>query len=53
MASDEELMQAVASGDMDAFGELVRRNQRSAWNAAWRLLGAPQRRPLNQSRVAQ
>ena len=39
MASDEELMQAASGGNMDAFGELVRRHQRSAWNAAWRLLG--------------
>jgi RNA polymerase sigma-70 factor (ECF subfamily) len=39
MASNEELMQAVADGDMDAFGEIVRRHQTSAWNAAWRLLG--------------
>ena len=39
MASDEELMQAAAGGDMGAFGDLVRRHQRSAWNAAWRLLG--------------
>jgi RNA polymerase sigma-70 factor (ECF subfamily) len=38
MASDEELMQAAAGGDMDAFADLVRRHQRSAWNAAWRLL---------------
>lgn len=39
MASDEELMQAASGGDMDAFGELVRRHELSAWNAAWRLLG--------------
>ena len=39
MASDEELMQAASGGDMEAFGELVRRHERSAWNAAWRLLG--------------
>jgi len=32
-------MRAAADGDMDAFSELVRRHQRSAWNAAWRLLG--------------
>jgi len=38
MPSDEHLMQAVAAGDTDAFGELVRCHQRSAWNAAWRLL---------------
>ena len=39
MANDEELMLAVARGDLEAFGELVRRHQRSAWNAAWRMLG--------------
>ena len=39
--NDEELMLAVAGGDLDAFGELVRRNQRYAWNAAWRLLQDP------------
>ena len=39
MASDEELMQAASGGDMEAFGKLVRRHERSAWNAAWRLLG--------------
>ena len=38
MASDEELMQAVAGGDLEAFGEIVRRHQTSAWNAAYRLL---------------
>jgi len=41
MPTDEELMQAAAGGNLDAFGELVRRHQRSAWNAAWRLLGDP------------
>ena len=39
MASDEELMQAASGGDMEAFGKLVRRHERSAWSAAWRLLG--------------
>ncbi len=39
MPSDEALMAAVAGGDLDAFGELVARHQRSAWNAAYRFLG--------------
>ena len=39
MASDEELMQTVGRGDLDAFGEIVRRHQTSAWRAAYRLLG--------------
>ena len=34
-------MLAAASGDLDAFGELVRRHQRSAWNVAWRMLQDP------------
>jgi len=38
VTNDEELMLAVADGDLDAFGELVRRHQRSVWNTAWRLL---------------
>ena len=37
--SDEELMLAVAGGDRTAFGQLVTRHQRSAWNAAYRFLG--------------
>jgi RNA polymerase sigma-70 factor (ECF subfamily) len=37
--SDEELMLAVASGDLSAFGQLVTRHQTSAWNAAYRFLG--------------
>ncbi len=37
--SDEVLMTAVAEGDLDAFGQLVARHQRSAWNAAYRFLG--------------
>lgn len=39
--TDEELMLAVACGDLDAFGELVRQHQRSAWNVAWRMLQDP------------
>lgn len=39
MASDEELMQGASRGDMAAFGELVRRHQRLAWNMAWRMMG--------------
>jgi RNA polymerase sigma-70 factor (ECF subfamily) len=37
--SDEELMLAVARGDLSAFGQLVNRHQTSAWNAAYRFLG--------------
>ncbi|OHB68942.1 MAG: hypothetical protein A2V70_09675 [Planctomycetes bacterium RBG_13_63_9] len=37
--SDEELMVAVTGGDLAAFGQLVARHQRSAWNAAYRFLG--------------
>ncbi|MFO7901628.1 MAG: RNA polymerase sigma factor [Planctomycetota bacterium] len=39
MRSDEELMSAVAEGDLGAFEQLVRRHQASAWNAAFHLLG--------------
>jgi RNA polymerase sigma-70 factor, ECF subfamily len=38
-ASDEDLMQAVAKGDFDAFGEIVLRYQKLAWRIAHRLLG--------------
>jgi RNA polymerase sigma-70 factor, ECF subfamily len=39
-ASDEDLMQAVARGDLDAFGEIVLRYQELAWRSAFRLLGS-------------
>ncbi len=39
MPSDEELMSAVAEGDLSAFEQLVRRYQRSGWNTAFRLVG--------------
>lgn len=39
MRNDSELMSAAAGGDLDAFGELVSRHQRTAWNIAWRMLG--------------
>jgi RNA polymerase sigma-70 factor (ECF subfamily) len=39
MTSDEELMSAVAAGDMDAFETLVRRHQQRALNVAYRFLG--------------
>ena len=39
MTSDEELMSAVAEGDLEAFDELVRRHQQSALNTAYRFLG--------------
>jgi len=39
MPSDEELMAQAAEGDMDAFEEVVRRNQQTALNVAYRFLG--------------
>ncbi|MFO7957976.1 MAG: sigma-70 family RNA polymerase sigma factor [Candidatus Brocadiia bacterium] len=39
MRSDEDLMAKVAEGDMDAFGELVRRHQDSAWRIAYHYVG--------------
>lgn len=36
---DEQLMSRVAKGDLDAFNELVRRHQRTAWRIAHRFLG--------------
>ena len=39
MRSDEKLMQAVAGGDIDAFGELVRRHQERAWRIAYHYTG--------------
>jgi RNA polymerase sigma-70 factor (ECF subfamily) len=41
MEQDEELMQRVATGDLRAFDELVRRHQRSVWRAALRFTGDP------------
>lgn len=38
-SSDQNLMQAVAGGDLDAFGELVLRYQGLAWKTAYRFLG--------------
>jgi len=38
---DEQLMLRVAGGDLDAFNELVRRHQHSAWRIAHRFLGDP------------
>jgi RNA polymerase sigma-70 factor, ECF subfamily len=38
MHNDEELMSAVARGEMTAFETLVRRHQTSVWNIAFRLL---------------
>ncbi len=40
-ASDEQLMLAVAEGDLDAFDEVVRRYQKAAWNIAHRSLSDP------------
>lgn len=39
METDEQLMAAVARGDMDAFEDLVRRHQQTALNVAYRFLG--------------
>jgi RNA polymerase sigma-70 factor, ECF subfamily len=36
---DEQLMQAVAKGDLEAFREIVLRYQHLAWKAAYRFLG--------------
>jgi RNA polymerase sigma-70 factor (ECF subfamily) len=38
-ASDERLMLATGLGDLGAFEQLVRRYEKSAWNAAYRFLG--------------
>jgi RNA polymerase sigma-70 factor (ECF subfamily) len=37
-ATDEQLMQAVAGGDLDAFSELLLRYQGLAWKTAYRFL---------------
>jgi RNA polymerase sigma-70 factor, ECF subfamily len=37
--SSEQLMQAVAKGDLDAFSEIVLRHQKLAWGIAYRFLG--------------
>jgi RNA polymerase sigma-70 factor, ECF subfamily len=37
--TDEQLMQAVAGGNLDAFNELVLRYQSLAWKMAYRFLG--------------
>lgn len=37
--TDEEFMQAVAGGDLEAFNELVLRHQDLAWKMAYRFLG--------------
>jgi RNA polymerase sigma-70 factor, ECF subfamily len=39
VATDHQLMQAVAGGDLDAFNEIVLRYQSLAWNTAYRFLG--------------
>ena len=38
-ASDEQLMQAVAGGDLDAFNKIVLCYQQQTWRTAYRLLG--------------
>jgi RNA polymerase sigma-70 factor (ECF subfamily) len=37
-APDENLMQLVAQGDLDAFGQLVFRHQQTAWRTAYRMV---------------
>ena len=37
--SDEELMQSVRDGDLDAFEQLVLRHQAKAWRVAYRFTG--------------
>jgi len=39
MRSDEEIMFAVANGDINAFEEIVLRHQKAAWSVAYRFLG--------------
>ena len=39
--SSEQLMQAVAAGDLGAFEEIVLRHQKQAWGIAYRFLGDP------------
>lgn len=39
MRSDEELMSAVAGGDLTAFEQLVRRYHSATWRTAFRLVG--------------
>lgn len=39
--SDEDLIAAVAAGDLGAFDELVVRHQRFVWGVAYRFLGDP------------
>lgn len=41
MIKDEQLMLRVAEGDLEAFSEIVRRHQRTAWRIALRFLGDP------------
>ena len=46
VASDEDLMQSVAQGDLDAFEQLVLRHQETAWRTAYRLVADYQVRLL-------
>jgi len=41
MPTDEELMQSVAKGDLDAFEQIVLRHQKTAWAVANRFLSDP------------
>ena len=37
--TDEDLMQTVSGGDLEAFNEIVLRYQHRAWKTAYRFLG--------------
>jgi RNA polymerase sigma-70 factor (ECF subfamily) len=37
--TDDQLMQAAAEGDGDAFGEIILRHQHAVWKVAYRFLG--------------
>jgi len=41
ISRDEKLLLRVAEGDLDAFDEIVRRHQHTAWRIAHRFLGDP------------
>jgi RNA polymerase sigma-70 factor, ECF subfamily len=40
--SDESLMAAVSSGNLEAFSRLMERHQGAVWRAAWRFTGNPE-----------
>ena len=41
---DENIVRRMIAGDMDAFGELMRRYEKPALRAAWLICGNGQRR---------